>query len=226
MSEFLTDWGIEKKIFIITLDNASANDIMQQTLKTQLALQNWLLCKGEFFHVRCSAHILNLIVQEGLKVAFGALPKIRETIKHVKGSESRMVKFKQCIDMVGNIDISSGSNVPTRWNSTYLMLKSALKYKCAFENLHCYDANYTSNPSKEDWLENIKLKLYKLFAEYSISSSNASSIPPTTSSTMSTEPSLFDKIRLDRQQSSTTKRNGQSQLDMYLEETALDLDYT
>ncbi|CAL5194953.1 unnamed protein product [Lathyrus oleraceus] len=47
-------------------------------------------------------------------------------------------------------------------------------------------------------LENIKLKLYKLFAEYSISSSNASSIPPTTSSTMSTEPSLFDEIRLGR----------------------------
>ncbi|CAL5199080.1 unnamed protein product [Lathyrus oleraceus] len=42
---------------------------------------------------------------------------------------------------------------------------------------------------------------------------------------MSTEPSLFDEIRLDRQQSSTTKRNGQSQLDMYLEEAVLDLDY-
>ena len=31
---------------------------------------------------------------------------------------------------------------------------------------------------------------------------------------------------MGRQQSSTTKRNGQSQLDMYLEEAALDIDYT
>lgn len=62
-----------------------------------------------------------------------------------------MVEFKQCIDMVDNIDVSSGLviNMPTRWNSTYLMLKNALKYQRAFENLHCYDANYTTNPSKE-----------------------------------------------------------------------------
>ncbi|CAL5194252.1 unnamed protein product [Lathyrus oleraceus] len=89
---------------------------------------------------------------------------------------------------------------------------------------YCYKV--IDPPNWELKLENIKQKLYKLFAEYSISSSNASSIPPTTSSTMSTEPSLFDEIRLDRQQSSTSKRNGQSQLDMYLEEAVLDLDYT
>ncbi|CAK8562111.1 unnamed protein product [Lathyrus sativus] len=150
ITEFFIDWGIEKKVFTITLDNASINDVMQQILKSQLALQNWLLHKGEFFHVRCSAHSLNLIMQDGLKVASGALQKIKKRIKHVKGLESGVVKFKQCIYMVGNIDVSSGlvTNVPTRWNSTYLMLKSSLKCQRAFENLHCYDENYTSNPSK------------------------------------------------------------------------------
>lgn len=74
-------------------------------------------------------------MQKGLKVAYGALQEIRENIKHVKGSESRMVKFKQCIDRVGNIDVSSGlvTDVHTRWNSTYLMLKSHLKYQHTFE---------------------------------------------------------------------------------------------
>jgi len=63
----LTNWGIDRKIFSITLDNVTANDRMQKLLGEQLSLQNNLLCEGEFFHVRCYAYILNLIVQEGLK---------------------------------------------------------------------------------------------------------------------------------------------------------------
>ena len=59
---FLTDWGIERKLFSLTLDNASSNDCFVELLKSQLNLKNALLRDGEFFHVRCCAHILNLIV--------------------------------------------------------------------------------------------------------------------------------------------------------------------
>ena len=76
INEFLQDWGLEKKIFSLTLDNASANDVLQNTLKRQLIFQNGLICGGEFFHVRCCAHILNLIVQEGLKVLGDAWTKL------------------------------------------------------------------------------------------------------------------------------------------------------
>ena len=65
--EFLRDWG-EKIIFSITLDNASSNDNMQNMLKKHLCLSNSLLLNGEFFHIRCSTHILNLIVQDGLRL--------------------------------------------------------------------------------------------------------------------------------------------------------------
>jgi len=40
-------------------------------------------------------HILNLIIQEGLKVFRDALNQIRNNIKYVRSSKSRMVKFKQ-----------------------------------------------------------------------------------------------------------------------------------
>ena len=59
---------------------------MQWNLKDQLCLQESLFNDSEFFHIQCSGHILNLIVQEGLKVTLDALHKIRESIKYVKGS--------------------------------------------------------------------------------------------------------------------------------------------
>jgi hypothetical protein len=47
--KFLKDWGIEEKVFSITLDNAYNNDNMQDLLKEKLNLRNLLLCGGAFF---------------------------------------------------------------------------------------------------------------------------------------------------------------------------------
>ncbi|CAA7057283.1 unnamed protein product [Microthlaspi erraticum] len=93
--EMLKEWGIDKKVFSLTLDNATSNDCMQDILKSQLVLRDDLLCGGEFFHVRCSAHILNLIVQDGLKVIGSSLHKTRESIKYVTASESRDILFRR-----------------------------------------------------------------------------------------------------------------------------------
>ena len=71
----------------MTLDNVSSNDSMQNILKERLNFQNGLLRASDFFHVRCCAHILNLMVQEDLKVAKEALYKIRENVKYMKASE-------------------------------------------------------------------------------------------------------------------------------------------
>ncbi|XP_054821595.1 zinc finger BED domain-containing protein RICESLEEPER 2-like [Prosopis cineraria] len=151
--ESLCDWEIEKKIFTVTLDNASANDCMAEILKERLILQNNLICDGEFFYVRCCAHILNLIVQEGLKVTNVAINKIRDSIKYVKVSESRMKIFGQCVEQVGSIDTSIGLrlDVPTRWNSTYDMLESGIRYKRAFVCLSCRDTSFKHSLSNEEW---------------------------------------------------------------------------
>ena len=57
---------------------------MQQRLKENMHLSNSLICGGEYFHVRCCAHILNLIVKEGLAVADGAVKKIQESVRYVR----------------------------------------------------------------------------------------------------------------------------------------------
>ena len=74
---------MERKVFSSTLDNASLNDNMQNMLKEHPCLSNSLLLNGEFFHIRFSTHILNLIVQDGLKVASDALHKIRQSVHYM-----------------------------------------------------------------------------------------------------------------------------------------------
>ena len=149
----LKDWGIDGKIFSLTLDNASSNDSMQNILKERLNLKNGLLFDGDFFHVRCCAHILNLIVQEGLKVAKKALYKIRESVKYVKASEGRLKQFHKCVEEVHLDGIGSflRLDVSTRCNATYMMLESSIKYRRAFNSLTFNDRSYTLCPSNEEW---------------------------------------------------------------------------
>ncbi|CAN6920809.1 unnamed protein product [Brassica oleracea] len=164
--ELLKEWGLEKKVFCLTVDNASSNDSMQSILKRQLHKD--LVCGGEFFHVRCSAHILNLIVQDGLAVIGGALQKIRESVKFVRGSESREIMFQSCVETVGVEDDEGGLalDVSTRWNSTFLMLSRAVKFKHALGHLADVEASYVSFPSYFEWRRAEMLsELLKPFSE-------------------------------------------------------------
>lgn len=81
----LADWKIENKLFAFTLDNASSNDVFVELLRSQLNLKQSLLLNGDLFHVRCCAHVLNLIVRDGLKELDSCVVKIRESIKYIKG---------------------------------------------------------------------------------------------------------------------------------------------
>ncbi|XP_042958031.1 zinc finger BED domain-containing protein RICESLEEPER 1-like [Carya illinoinensis] len=137
---------------ITTDDNASSNDVSVELLRTQLNIKKALLCDGEFFHLRCCAHILNLIVQDGLKDIDFAIQKVRESIKYVKGSQSRKVKFLDSTKQI-SLDSKKGlrQDVPTRWNSTFLMLESAIFYRRAFSHLELTDSNFKHCPSIFDW---------------------------------------------------------------------------
>ena len=62
ISEELQYWGITDKIFSITLNNATNNDTVETFLKEKLSLP----LHGTLFRIHCCAHILNIIVQDGL----------------------------------------------------------------------------------------------------------------------------------------------------------------
>ena len=89
----MAQWNIDKKLFSITLDNASYNDNMVRSLKIRYLAKRFLLCDGQFFQVRCCAHILNLIVHASLDLLKDVLSCISDGIKYIKKSVSRQKKF-------------------------------------------------------------------------------------------------------------------------------------
>ena len=69
----------------------------------------------------------------------------------MNGSTSRKEKFKLIVQQVNSSNLSLKADVPTRWNSTFLMLERAVKFRDAFDRLHECDSSYKFLPSKEDW---------------------------------------------------------------------------
>jgi hypothetical protein len=49
-------------------------------------------------HMTCCAHMLNLIVTEGLKEVEDSIVTVRNAVKYVKSSPARFENFKGCIE--------------------------------------------------------------------------------------------------------------------------------
>jgi hypothetical protein len=80
----IQEWNIEDKLFSITLDNAQVNNSMMDLLRANLLMKKMLPCEGNLFHVRCGAHVINLVVQYGLRKISSIVRNIRESVKYIK----------------------------------------------------------------------------------------------------------------------------------------------
>ncbi|XP_042942768.1 zinc finger BED domain-containing protein RICESLEEPER 2-like [Carya illinoinensis] len=93
-----------------------------------------VLHNHKFIHVQFCAHILNLIVVEGLKEIDDSITKVRNIVRYVRASPQRLSKFKAIASQLGiSCSKTLCLDVPTRWNSTYIMLDVVQKYQRAFE---------------------------------------------------------------------------------------------
>ncbi|KAJ4783290.1 Zinc finger BED domain-containing protein RICESLEEPER 2 [Rhynchospora pubera] len=163
----LVKWGIENKIITITsaLDYDGAPDILRSRLEARGALH----FQGFFFHLRCCAHILNSVVQDGFNKIESCLSKIREGVEYLGKEPHRLVKFRE---VAIQLDISTHrslwTDVKTRWNSTYRMLQSAIYYKTVFIGYASSDPNYEWLPTDVEW-ENAE-KVCKLVEGFGVTS--------------------------------------------------------
>ena len=104
-----------KNIFIVTVDNASSNDTALDFVLKKLMSYGTSAVRVKYFHMRCITHVLNLVVNDGLKEAHALVKRAREVVRYVRNSAARLAKFKEFSDLLG-IECKSvlSLDVPTR----------------------------------------------------------------------------------------------------------------
>ncbi|KAL4627407.1 hypothetical protein ACB092_05G163800 [Castanea dentata] len=197
----LLDWGIDK-ILTITVDNAASNSGLISFIQKKTKHRKATILGHKYLHVRCSAHILNLIVREGLVEIDETIVKVRKSVRYVRSSPQRQNTFKLCaekekVEFKGQLCL----DVPTRWNYTYIMLEKAEKYQKAFERLEEEDPNYLMTISDVDW-EKISIfsKFLKIFYDATLRFSGANYV--TSNSFFLELMSIHDTIDLEYEKDS------------------------
>ncbi|CAN1128553.1 Putative AC transposase [Linum perenne] len=142
-------WNLDAKVSSIALNNCSTNDRMMEIIKLRL-VTSYLLKDGALLHMRCTAHILNLIVKDGLDVWKSEIENIRDNVIYWIATPKRVEIFKEVAKEL-RIVVMLQVDYPTSWNSTYVMLSVALPYKDVFYRLKQREPSYTSCPSESHW---------------------------------------------------------------------------
>jgi hypothetical protein len=73
----------------ITVDNASSNDGGIVYMKKELNKANNSIVEAKYLHMRCAAHIVNLIVSDGLKEVEISVKRVCAAIRYVKNSPAK-----------------------------------------------------------------------------------------------------------------------------------------
>jgi len=128
----MTSWNLDHKLFALTLDNASSNDVCVDTVISTLNGHGSVHCAVKFFHVRCAAHIINLIARDSVNTISAVIANIRALVLIVKSSPLQQEAFSKLVAELGVAKRGLSLDVATRWNLTYLMIADALHLKSVF----------------------------------------------------------------------------------------------
>ena len=80
------------------MDNASSNNVAIDYVKKKTKERDSSILGGEFMHMRCCAHILNLIMQSGLNFIHESIAKVQNAVRYVRVSSAKFEKFQECVE--------------------------------------------------------------------------------------------------------------------------------
>lgn len=146
----LIDWEVDRKLFSLTLDDFDFSGY--NNVKIWFSQNRTVLKKGELFDIRCSSHLMKSLLKDTMESLKPVIEKIRESVRYVKSNISTQEKVNEFSQQAGG---NTGKRLfldnQIRWNSTYLMLESAIEHRGAFYLLQEHDPNYTCNLSDQEW---------------------------------------------------------------------------
>ncbi|KAJ8749347.1 hypothetical protein K2173_018834 [Erythroxylum novogranatense] len=163
----LMDWDIDRKLFSITSDSFPANDIIIHKIRERLSQNKFLFCNGQLFDIRCATNLLRLMAHDVLEALLDTLSKVRESIRYIRSSQVTQAKFDE-VALKAGVDSQKSLCLdnPSRWDSTYAMLKVAIEYRQAFALLQEEDSAYSMGLSDLEWNRASSFTSYlKLFVE-------------------------------------------------------------
>ncbi|KAL3510666.1 hypothetical protein ACH5RR_030067 [Cinchona calisaya] len=171
IENYLLELDIDK-VFTVTVDNARSNDNAISYLEKRFSSWGTAILGGKYIHVRCVAHIINLVVNDGSKEMDNSISHVRGVVRYIRQSLARLKKFKEC----ANKEKCQSKrllclDVPTRWNSTYLKLDTTQNFEKVFERYEEQDPrfridlknHYDGVPTENDW---VIVRRFVLFLEH------------------------------------------------------------
>jgi hypothetical protein len=105
-------------------------------------------------HLRCMAHVLNLVVQKGLSVQKikDMVAPVHKVVNLILTSPKKKQLFQEICIAFEIPFLNLIKDMPVRWNCTYAMLESALKMKSVIDYLVINNADFVEYTIR-DWVD-------------------------------------------------------------------------
>lgn len=131
------EWHVDGKVVCCVTDNAA-------NITKAVKILKWT-------HHPCLAHTINLIVRDALKVMKPTVDKVKAAVEYFHRSTVGAEKLKSTQRQMGMPELRPKQDCPTRWNSTFYMLKRFLESKDAIISTLAIVSAPVDPLTQEEW---------------------------------------------------------------------------